>query len=88
MRYILDLATRGELYVDTSFVSAVEVVQIVNVEKTKDDAYNRFGIQAVEEKTSHERPGMVVHIDGEKFTCEYDAEFLDEWMSESEGPIH
>ena len=87
MRYILDLATRGELYVDTSFVSAVEVVQIVNVEKTKDEAFNRFGINAPE-KESNERPGMVVHIDGEKFTCEYDAEFLDEWMSESEGPIH
>jgi hypothetical protein len=88
MRYVLDLATRGELYVDTTFVSAVEVVEIVNIEKTKDDAFNRFGINAVNEKETHQRPGMVVHIDGEKFTCEYDAEFLDEWMSESEGPIH
>lgn len=87
MRYILDLATRGELYVDTSFVSAVEVVQIVNVEKEKGTGFDRFGINAPE-KESNKRPGMVVHIDGEKFTCEYDAEFLDEWMSESEGPIH
>ena len=87
MRYILDLATRGELYVDTSFVSAVEVVQIVNVEKEKGTGFDRFGINAPE-KESNQRPGMVVHIDGEKFTCEYDAEFLDEWMSESEGPIH
>jgi len=84
MRYILDLATSGELYVDTSFVSAVEVVDIVNVEKTLN--YDRVSLS--NEKTSNERPGMIVHIDGEKFTCEYDAEFLDEWMSESEGPIH
>jgi hypothetical protein len=84
MRYILDLATSGELYVDTSFVSAVEVVDIVNVEKTLN--YDRISLS--NEKTSNERPGMIVHIDGEKFTCEYDAEFLDEWMSESEGPIH
>ncbi|MEY4403625.1 MAG: hypothetical protein RIR91_1660 [Verrucomicrobiota bacterium] len=84
MRYILDLATSGELYVDTSFVSAVEVVDIVNVEKTLN--YDRISLS--NEKTSNERPGMIVHIDGDKFTCEYDAEFLDEWMSESEGPIH
>ena len=83
MRYILDLATRGELYVDTTFVSAVEVVEIVNVEKSLN--YDRLTLS--NEKTSNERPGMVVHVDGEKFTCEYDAEFLDEWMSESEGPI-
>jgi hypothetical protein len=84
MRYVLDLATRGELYVDTSFVSAVEVVEIVNVEKSLN--YDRLTLS--NEKETHQRPGMVVHIDGEKFTCEYDAEFLDEWMSESEGPIH
>ena len=87
MRYVLDLATRGELYVDTTFVSAVEVVEIVNIEKEKGTAFDRYGITAPEKET-HQRPGMVVHIDGEKFTCEYDAEFLDEWMSESEGPIH
>jgi len=83
MRYILDLATRGELYVDTSYVSAVEVVQIVNVEKTMN--LDRFNLG--NEKTTNERPGMLVHVDGEKFTCEYDAEFLDEWMSEAEGPV-
>ena len=88
MRYVLDLATRGELYVDTTFVSAVEVVEIVNIEKEKGTGFDRYGINAVNEKETHQRPGMVVHIDGEKFTCEYDAEFLDEWMSESEGPIH
>ena len=87
MRYVLDLATRGELYVDTTFVSAVEGVEIVNIEKEKGTAFERYGINAPEKET-HQRPGMVVHIDGEKFTCEYDAEFLDEWMSESEGPIH
>lgn len=85
MRYILDLASGGELYVDTSFVSAVEVVDIVNVKKVADAACTRFGIPA-KEQTSNERKGMLVHVDQEKFTCEYDAEFLEAWMDDEEGP--
>jgi len=82
MRYILDLATRGELYVDTAQVYAVEVVDIVNVQKTLN--YDRVHLS--NEELTHERKGMLVHIDGEKFTCEYDAEFLELWMDETEGP--
>lgn len=84
MRYILDLASGGELYVDTSFVSAVEVVDIVNVQKVGDAGLSRYGVQ--EERTTNERKGMLVHVDGEKFTCEYDAEFLEAWMDDEEGP--
>ena len=86
MRYILDLATGGELYVDTTFVSAVEVVDIVNVQKIKDDAFDLFGLTSTNEKTSNERKGMLVHVEGEKYTCEYDPEFLEEWMDDSENP--
>jgi len=82
MRYILDLASRGELYVDTAHVVAVEVVDIVNVQKTLN--YDRINLS--NEETSNERKGMLLHIDGEKFTCEYDAEFLELWMDETEGP--
>jgi hypothetical protein len=86
MRYILDLATGGELYVDTSYVSAVEVVDIVNVQKVKDQTLSRFGIEG-EERTTNERKGMLVHVDGEKYTCEYDDEFLETWMDDEEGRI-
>jgi hypothetical protein len=82
MRYILDLASRGELYVDTAHVVAVEVVDIVNVQKTLN--YDRINLS--NEETSNERKGMLLHIDGEKFTCEFDAEFLELWMDEMEGP--
>lgn len=82
MRYILDLATGGELYVDTSYVSAVEVVDIVDVKKTM--AYDRVTLS--NEQTTNERKGMLVHVDGEKFTCEYEAEFLEAWMDDEEGP--
>jgi hypothetical protein len=85
MRYILDLASGGELYVDTSYVSAVEVVDIVNVQKVANSDFMRYGVQG-EEKTTNERKGMLVHVDQEKFTCEYDAEFLEAWMDDEEGP--
>lgn len=81
MRYILDLATGGELYVDTTFVSAVEVVDIVNVKQSLN--YDRLTLS--NEQTSNERKGMLVHVEGEKYTCEYDPEFLEDWMDESEG---
>jgi len=83
MRYILDLATGGELYVDTTYVSAVEVVDICNVKTTLN--YDRVTLS--NEQTSNERKGMLIHIDGDKYTCEYDAEFLEQWMDETEGPI-
>jgi hypothetical protein len=86
MRYILDLASGGELYVDTTYVSAVEVVDIVNVKKVKDNAFDRYGMQSHQEETCNERKGMLVHVDGEKFTCEWDGEFLEAWMDEEEGP--
>lgn len=82
MRYILDLAQGGELYVDTSFVSAVEVVDIVNVQKSLN--YDRISLS--NETTSNERKGMIVHVADDKYTCEYDAEFLEEWMDDMESP--
>ena len=85
MRYILDLASGGELYVDTSFVSAVEVVDIVNVQKVANSDFMRYGVQG-EGKTTNERKGMLVHVDGEKFTCEWDGVFLEAWMDDEEGP--
>lgn len=84
MRYILDLAAGGDLYVDTSFVSAVEVVDIVNVQKVADTSLSRYGV--TEERTTNERKGMLVHVDGEKFTCEWDGAFLEAWMDDEEGP--
>jgi hypothetical protein len=84
MRYILDLASGGELYVDTTYVSAVEVVDIVNVQKVADTGLSRYGVP--EERTTNERKGMLVHVDQEKFTCEWDGEFLEAWMDEEEGP--
>jgi hypothetical protein len=29
---------------------------------------------------------MLVHVDGEKFTCEWDGVFLEAWMDDEEGP--
>lgn len=87
VRYILTLASNGELYVDTSYVSAVEVIDIVTVIKESDTSLDRYAFDAgMTERTANERKGMMVHIDGQKFTCEYEAEFLEAWMDDEEGP--